>query len=323
MKVFRSPFSQDLAKSWDSALALTIGNFDGCHRGHQELIRHAMDLAKRQHWQSACLSFDPNPKQYFRPDLPLNQLFSVEQKTRALSEMGLDILLLQSFDLEFSQLSAEQFFVGLMVKTLGAKALVVGYDFCFGKGREGNGETLLNLGKHYGVDVHILPALTENSESISSSLIRKNLASEQVREAGQYLGRPFLIEGQVEKGKQLGRTLGFPTANLRCPNPLFLAPGVYAGRAVLESSLPILNLPTATIPCIMNIGFRPTVETQANELKVEVHLLAGEYGPDQLYGRSMGIYLCDFIRKEQKFAGLEQLVLQIKKDVLQAKSLLS
>lgn len=305
-----------------AASAVAIGNFDGCHRGHQELIRQTLVLSREKQLSSVVLTFDPNPKQFFQPHLKLGKLFTIEQKIRALRELQVETLVIQSFDAPFSQLSPKDFYASLIKDQLNARAIVVGHDFCFGAQREGNVTLLRSLAMPEGDNVCEVSQQVYADQVISSSRIRKLLVEREIHEANLLLQRPYLIEGKIVMGRKLGRTLGFPTANLDCGEQLLPGKGVYAGFALIEEEAPVLHLPAQAIPCILNIGQRPTVEADNTLSKVEVHLLDGTYASESLYAKNLSVWLTDFIRDEQKFPSLDILKEQIRLDCEKARQLL-
>lgn len=304
----------------DRPSSLTIGNFDGCHVGHQQLLTLAHSFADQHQTHTTVLTFDPHPREFFNPEVSLPRLFQPEQKLRALAERGVDTVIIQSFDQEFSRLSPEEFCRDLLHKQLQTKAVTVGYDFRFGKGRAGK----LDDFKKYlpGCALFEVGEVDVGEDIASSSAIRKHLQASEIQTANALLGRAYLLEGTIQKGRQLGRTIGFPTANIEVKQQMLPQAGVYCGWAVLEKDAPIFQIPAERIPCIMNIGYRPTIEQAEPQLLVETHLLTGEYGQDGLYDLPISVYITDHIRGERKFSGLEALKEQIQMDCKAAKLLL-
>lgn len=322
LKVLRSPSAPKPQIFPIEASAITIGNFDGCHRGHQELIAKVHTQVQMSGYSSLCLTFDPNPKQFFKPDRQVGKLFQPQQKLRALSELGLDFTVIQEFDHRFSQLKPFEFYETLLKQSLRARFVVVGHDFRFGKNREGTTEVLQTLAKADACVVEVVEPQYWNDEIISSSSIRKYLLNHELQKACNLLGRPYLLEGPVVTGKKLGRQLGFPTANLLTNDQLLPGFGVYAGFAVIDKEPSIFKIPAARKPCVLNIGKRPTLADGEPEMTTEVHILNEDIGPDTLYGETLGVYLTHFLRTEQKFASLEDLKQQITHDCRQASALL-
>ncbi|RZA24540.1 MAG: riboflavin biosynthesis protein RibF [Proteobacteria bacterium] len=318
MKVIQSQDLQNHSLLTDESSSLTIGNFDGCHLGHQELLRLARRAADERGAKTTVLTFDPHPREYFQPTLKLPRLFQPEQKLRALEELGVDRVVVQSFDQQLSQLTPERFCKDLLLSHLQTTAVTVGYDFRFGKGRTG---TLSDF--HTFLPEALIQEAGEVSiggQTASSSMIRKYLQLSNIFKANELLGRAYLLEGVIQKGKQLGRQLGFPTANIDVKSQLLPEAGVYCGYAVLRAEAPIFEQPESKIPCILNIGYRPTIAQDKPQLLVETHLLTGEYGQDALYDLPMGIYLTHHIRGEKKFNGLDELKAQIQTDCEKARA---
>ncbi len=304
------------------ASAITIGNFDGCHRGHQELIARVSARAQTQGFSSLCLTFDPNPKQFFKPDRQVGKLFQAQQKLRALAELGLDYTVIQEFDLPFSQLKPFEFYSLLLKQSLRTRSIVVGHDFRFGKNREGTLEVLQKLAEPDACAVEVVEPQDWNGQVISSSAIRNYLQERELQKARDLLGRPYLLEGPVVSGKKLGRQLGFPTANVMTSDQLLPGLGVYAGFVVIDKEPSIFKISPARKPCILNIGKRPTVPGAEPTVTTEVHILTNDIGPDALYGETLGVYLTHFVRAEQKFASLDELKQQIAADCVKARALL-
>jgi riboflavin kinase/FMN adenylyltransferase len=322
LKVLRSPSTPRAHTFPMEASAITIGNFDGCHRGHQQLIAKVRASAHAQGYSSLCLTFDPNPKQFFKPDHPVGKLFQAQQKLRALAELGLDYTVIQEFDHSFSQLKPFEFYQALLKQSLRAKAIVVGHDFRFGKNREGTIEMLQLLAQADGCVVEVVEPQQWNGQVISSSAIRKSLQERQLEKARELLGRPYLLEGPVVSGRKLGRQLGFPTANVMTQDQLLPGLGVYAGFAVVDKEPSIFKIPETRKPCILNIGRRPTVSGAESTITTEVHILTDDMGADALYGETLGVYLTHFVRAEQKFSSLDELKQQIAADCQKARTLL-
>ncbi len=314
LKVLRTSASFPLTKEILTSTVVTIGNFDGCHRGHQELIGETRKLAQMQNLKSVVLTFDPNPKQFFQPNQTFGKLFQAEQKIRAMQELGVDLLIVQSFDLPFSQLSPRTFYQKLLHDQIHAQAIIVGQDFCFGAQREGNLATLKSLASENGAKVIAIHERDFEGKIVSSSGIRRSLLECKIEQANDLLGRPYLIEGEVAAGKKLGRSIGFPTANLEWGEQLLPGLGVYAGFAHLGGAAPVLHLASDVAPCILNIGLRPTVDDSAIQPKLEVHLLEGQYAAEGLYGQKLAVYLTHYIRNEVRFESIDALKSQIAQD---------
>ncbi len=305
-----------------AAVALTIGNFDGCHLGHQRLIARTLELSLRLGAKPAALSFDPHPELVLRGEAP-PRLATAAQKTRAFAELGLAFEILQTFDQAFGRVSHAEFYERLLKQTLRARAIVVGSSFRFGHGRIGDTAYLGAAGMADGITVEAMPPALEDGEPVSSTRIRGALAhGGKVELVRAMLGRPYMLEGTILRGDQLGRTIGFPTANLEGIEQLVPAHGVYAGYVHLGADPTFTRLPSQAVPAAFNIGVRPTVKQAKPSLRVEAHLLAGTYGVDALYGMRAGFYLTHRLRDELKFGSMEEMVGAISADVVRAKTLL-
>ena len=303
--------------------SICIGNFDGCHLGHQELIRLCIKQARQLDLTPLVITFNPHPRIYFSKSKKENQsktleeklLFSKEQKSRCLKELGVKLHLEQSFTSEFANQSKEEFFYSFLLKHLSCKALTIGHDFKFGKGRLGCGEWLKTVCPENDVSFTQVEASKLGENAISSTLVRKNICElGNVDSAKELLGRPYLIEGKVRKGKRIGHQLGFPTANLLTDNQLLPLDGVYLAQVYLqESEIPIFPEPKNLLPAVVNIGSRPTVDSRDARRVIEAHILDGF--KQELYGKNIGIYLLHRVREEKNFSNLEELKRQISNDV--------
>jgi riboflavin kinase/FMN adenylyltransferase len=252
------------------------------------------------------MTFFPHPQEFFSGQTrPL--LTPLAEKAAQIGRLGIEQLVLLPFDRALADLSPEEFVEMLLVKQLRVQRISVGQDFCFGRGRRGTVAELADLAGRHGVQVHVAPLVDRGGDRISSSRIRQALAHTDLAAAQALLGRPYSLVGRVVAGQRLGRTLGFPTANLQLPADKFLPPtGVYSVWVQGAAPYPLL-------PAVMNLGVRPTVQGQA--LTAEVHLL--NWGGD-LYGKTLEVYLHSFLRSEQKFASLDDLKAQIGADCQQA-----
>ncbi|MGQ0664052.1 MAG: bifunctional riboflavin kinase/FAD synthetase [Pseudomonadota bacterium] len=293
---------------------VAIGNFDGVHRGHQAVIREAVRRAKAEECEAAVLTFEPHPRLFFRPDSPPFLLTRLRTKVRIIAELGVANLVVLRFDAALARLSAETFIDEVLVRGLMARHVVVGFDFVFGHGRRGSPELLRDRLARTGVEATIMApvtALGPESEAepeafvYSSTAVRDCLKAGDPRGAARLLGRPFEIEDRVRRGDERGRSLGFPTANLRLGICLRPALGVYAVRAGrLDGGT------TMWRDGVANLGLRPTFGG-ALEPRLEVHLF--DFSGD-LYGRHLRVALIDFLRPERKFAGPQALADQIGRD---------
>ena len=353
--------------STESALiptAVALGNFDGLHRGHQRVIQPVLkmrtsasgeksevgELPKSEKIYPTVVTFNPHPQEFFSGQ-PRALLTPLAEKTQQLSSWGIEQLVLMPFDRELAALSPPDF-VEILVQQLHTHTISVGEDFCFGKQRSGTASDLQAIASKFGIPVTIVPNYNCEGDRISSSAIRQALTDGNLQRAKQLLDRPYILTGTVVKGQQLGRTIGFPTANIQLPPNKFIPRlGVYAVRVFIESDRqgallraggaevageageekPLTPHPSPLAPShqplassllplgngVMNIGIRPTVN--GNSQSVEIHLL--NWSGD-LYGKTLTVELEEFLRPEQKFASLEELKAQINADCAKAKLVL-
>lgn len=291
---------------------VAIGNFDGVHRGHQAVLSRALERAEALGAPALVLTFEPHPRTVFNPDKPVFRLTPPPLRARILEAMGFHSVIEYPFDREFSQRSAEDFVQSILGDWLGAKEVVTGFDFHFGKGREGGPAYLMQAGTRHGFGVCLVDAFRdEGTEVISSSRIRGLIAEGDVSEAAGLLGYRYTVEAEIMKGQQLGRTLGFPTANMHLPPEATLKPGIYAVR---------FRRPDGIIrDGVASFGYRPTVTSNGDPwLETFVFDFSGD-----LYGEICSVSLFGFLRDEWKFDGLDPLVAQIRKDADEARALLS
>ena len=289
---------------------VAIGNFDGVHPGHAQLIRIAIDLARAGSHPSGVLTFEPHPKAVFKPDAAPFRLTPWPVKRRLLAELGLDFSVMLTFNRDFASRTAEEFIDLTLVDQLGVSHVVVGYDFCFGRGRAGTGETLIAAGVAKGFAVTRVAAVKgADGEVFSASRLRHLIAAGDVRAASRLLDRPFEIEAVVEAGDRLGRKLGFPTANLRLGETLHPAFGIYAAQASIDGRW---------LDAVVSLGIRPTVADRGVLLEVHIFDFAGD-----LYGKPLRVRLIDYLRPEAKFPDLDALKRQIAQDCLAARARLA
>jgi riboflavin kinase/FMN adenylyltransferase len=285
---------------------VAIGNFDGVHRGHQALIRHARALGG----PLGVLVFEPHPQEYFRPDAPRFRLTPFRAKARLLEMHGVDILYALHFDAAFAAIPADEFIDRVLVRDLGVAHVIVGADFHFGKGRTGNRALLEASGAKRGFSVTTFDLVGEGGDAkISSTRIREALREGRPRVAAAMLGHPWTVEGRVERGDQRGRTIGFPTANVSLEGYLEPALGVYAVRVELGGR---------QSGGVANFGRRPTFDKKDVLLEVHVFDFSGD-----LYGQPIVVSFLEFLRPEMKFAGLDALKAQITRDCETARNALS
>ena len=299
---------QDLPEGARGA-TVALGNFDGVHRGHAQLIRAAH--AARPDAPLAVLTFEPHPREVFRPDDPPFRLTLSAERAKLLASLGVGLIYEVPFDLKFSHVPAETFFRQVLHQGIGARHLVCGPDFSFGFRRGGDTALLTNHAESAGIGVTLMPLVSDARGPISASRIRRELRDGYPDRAASLLGRPWAIGGQVTLGDRRGRTIGFPTANIALGRHLEPARGVYAVRVRLPDG--------AEHAGAANIGRRPTVNT-GTESRLEVHI----FGFDgDLYGVELSVALHAYIREEQKFPDLAALKRQIALDAEKARQLLT
>lgn len=288
---------------------LTIGNFDGVHRGHQALLSHLEQEGKRLGLPSVVMIFEPQPPEFFAPDKAPARLTRLRDKVKYLAHYGADYLLCVKFNKQFASLTPEAFISHLLVEQLGVKFLVVGDDFRFGKNRQGDFAGLCEAGKRFGFTVRSTESFCDNGTRISSTAIRRALERDDLAQAEVLLGHPYRISGRVVHGNELGRTIGFPTANIPLKRLTAPVSGVYA--------VDVYGLGPKPLPGVANIGSRPTV--QGKERQLEVHLI--DVAMD-LYGQHPDVVLRKKLRNEQRFASLDELKAQIAQDEIAAREFL-
>lgn len=291
-------------------LFLAIGVFDGVHRGHQAVIRRALDAARFAGGTAVVVTFDPHPVRVLRPGQAPRLLTSTAHKLRLIRDLGVMHQLVIPFDLGFAATPPEDFIRALAAAAQPLREICVGFEWSFGKGRAGNLALLDRLGAELGFDEVGVPAVEMEGEIISSTLIRHAVETGELARAARLLGREFTILGTVVEGDRLGRKLGFPTANLSAHNEQFPPNGVYAVEAKRGDQM---------LPGVANIGVRPTVKNVGGERLLEVHLFDFQ---EEIYGEDLEITFRKFLRPEQKFAGIEELRAQIQKDAEQARAAL-
>ncbi len=289
---------------------LAIGNFDGVHRGHQAVLEQLAELGRALDRPTLLMLFEPQPKEFFQPDVAPARLTRLREKLRLLAMTPLDRVLCIRFNRAFSELEPEQFIDQLLVDELGVAAIVVGADFRFGHRGAGDIHTLHRAGRRHGFTVVDCARHSLNGQRVSSSWIRQALAAGDLALAHRLLGRPYQLCGRVAHGDQLGRTIGFPTANLPLHRRLSPLTGVYAVR--------VWGINESACPGVANIGRRPTVA--GHELRLEVHLF--DFDGD-IYNRQIGVEIVEKIRDEQRFASLEMLKHQIIRDAVAARTRLA
>jgi len=286
--------------------AVTIGVFDGVHRGHQHLIALLLDHARREDLAAAAITFNPHPRTVLRPGTPVTYLTSLEERVELLQGLGLDAVAVLAFTSELAQLSPGDF-LSLLVEELEMKLLVVGPDFALGRNRAGTIGVMRQVGESLGFRVEVAPLLTEDSEKVGSSSVRQSLAAGDVERVALLLGRPFSLRGPVVAGERRGRTLGFPTANIAIGLDHALpAYGVYVTRAYVRES--------AYDSCT-NIGIRPQFDVGPRPT-VETFILDFD---EDIYGQELRIDLLRRLRSEMRFDTVDELIAQMHRDIAQTR----
>ncbi|MCW5729446.1 MAG: bifunctional riboflavin kinase/FAD synthetase [Alphaproteobacteria bacterium] len=291
-----------------------IGNFDGVHRGHRVVIERACAIAGQTGTAPAVVTFEPHPRAFFQPGAPPFRLSTLATKAADLARLGVDTLFVIDFDAAFAAKSAETFVREVLVGHLGLAHVVVGYDFVFGQGRQGNAELLGRLAVRHGFGASIVEPVTQAGTAFSSTRVRELLRGGQPREAAAILGHFWTIEGEVLGGDRRGRTIGFPTANVTLGPLLQPAFGVYAVRAGIARE----DGPVDWRPGVANLGRRPTFDKQ--DVLLEVHLL--DFAGD-IYGQHLWVQFVEFLRPEKRFESLDALKRQIEADAGAARALLA
>jgi riboflavin kinase/FMN adenylyltransferase len=287
-----------------------IGNFDGVHRGHQHLLIETAAFAAAHGALPAALTFDPHPRRFFRPDEPPFLLTAPDLRNELLKEYGAREVFVMTFDADLAGLSPEDFMIGRLKEKIGLAGVVAGADFRFGKGRAGGIEALQTIGEKAGLHVRIAEVVADNpqTEKYSSSTVRASLQAGDAAAAARQLGRAWAVRGRVSEGQKLGRTIGFPTANITLGDLVHPRHGVYATKAIVGAE---------TYGAVSNFGRRPTVGSDAPLL--ETHLFDFD---GNLYGEDIEVRFIEFIRDERKFDGLDALKAQIAKDCDRARRIL-
>ncbi|MER2604529.1 MAG: bifunctional riboflavin kinase/FAD synthetase [Siculibacillus sp.] len=288
---------------------VAIGNFDGVHRGHQAVLAAALDRARASGRPALMLTFEPHPRSFFAPDRPVFRLTPPAAKARLVAALGLDGLVVARFDRPLAALSAEDFVAEMLVERLGLAGATIGWDFHFGRGREGSPAFLDAAGRRHGFTVDVVePHGCENGEPVSSSRIRAALERADLAEAHGLLGYRWFVEGEIVGGDRRGRDLGFPTANMRLAPDCRLAHGVYAVRFTVDG---VTRFGAA------NWGRRPQFDNGAPVLETHVLDFSGD-----LYGKRAEVTFVSYLRPEAKFAGLDGLIAQMRLDCAEARAVL-
>jgi riboflavin kinase/FMN adenylyltransferase len=299
--------SRTLEKPLERAV-LTVGNFDGLHVGHQRIMKTVTGRARAFDGQAAVYTFEPHPRKVLAPERAPRLLTTLEQKLELLDAAGVDVAIVEPFDREFARLPAERFVREILHERIDPLEVYVGYDFRYGRDREGSMRTLTELGPHLGFSVTIVPEVKLGSRDVNSTRIRELLEQGNVSEAALLLGRPYTVRGRVVVGDRRGRTLGFPTMNVDPDNEVLPRSGVYAGRVrFLDAGEPAAG---SSFGAVTNVGRRPTFGASERVL-TEAHLL--DFSGDA-YGRRIEVTFEHALREERRFPDVEALRAQIAAD---------
>ncbi len=287
---------------------VTIGNFDGLHLGHRRIVRQVIDQARALDASAIVFTFRPHPQMALKPSASVDLINTYEEKLEMLEALGVDMVVEQPFSRDFSTISPEVFFNEVLLKKLSARALYVGYDFGFGRGRAGGLDLLRQLSGHAGIETHVMDAYKVGDVTCSSSQIREMLRNGSVEGAAMLLGRLFYYRGVVTKGDGRGHKIGFPTANIQVEGRILVKNGVYATEVVCRQGV---------FKSVTNVGSRPTFVDNGG-VAIETHIL--DFDSD-IYGEVLEVRFKTRLRDERKFSGIDELVAQIKKDVEAARAL--
>ena len=289
---------------------VSLGNFDGVHLGHQAILTKAVSEARALQGTALVLTFHPHPLSVLRPNSPLPLILSLREKLLLFRRLEIHGVILQRFSQTFSQLTAEEFVRRYLVDIIGIEKVIIGHNVSFGHRRSGNAEVLVQFGEKFGFAVDVIGPVVIEGREVSSTAVRTLLGTGNMHEVTRLLGRPYGVSGRVEKGFQRGRTIGFPTANLRPRTDLLLPNGVYAVTVDLDEKI--------SIPGVANVGMNPTFGN--NRRTIEAHLF--DFSAD-LYGQRLRINFLEHIREERKFPSVPELVRQIQEDADRARALLA
>ena len=284
---------------------LTIGNFDGVHRGHQAVLSRLQEQATQLGLPSCVMVFEPQPLEFFARDKAPARLSRLRDKFEAIAALNIDRLLCVKFDHAFAELTAAEFIEQILVRKLAVRFLVIGDDFRFGLQRRGDFALLVEAGRQYGFQVLSTDTLLHDQQRVSSTLLREALREGRLEDVTQMLGHPYTITGRVAHGAKLGRTIGFPTANIHLKRLVVPVQGVYAVQVMIAKTIHF---------GVANIGFRPTVNGTRSQLEVHIFDFKGD-----LYGKQLQIQVCHKLRDEQKFPSFSALQTQITMDAHQAR----
>jgi riboflavin kinase / FMN adenylyltransferase len=308
----RNRITLDLGRALRSP-AVAIGNFDGVHLGHTALLEEALRITRTSGGEAVALTFDPHPARFFAPSLAPPMLTPLSRRIELLQDAGAEVVLVEPFTAEFAGMPAEDFIERVLAQDMGARHVVVGADFSFGRNRRGNTNLLASMGRRLGIGVSVVPQITANGLVCSSTKIREFVLEGRVEGASLLLGRPFEIDGQVVRGAGRGRTLGVPTINLAYQGEILPKPGVYAGRARRIDSDP------TEFAAAISIGSNPTFTKPGDpDLFIEAHLL--DFSGD-LYDASMRVAFVAHLREQRRYASVDELVAAIQSDIARTREI--
>jgi riboflavin kinase/FMN adenylyltransferase len=292
-----------------AAPVVALGNFDGVHIGHQVILRNAIERARQLHGTAFALTFDPLPAKVLAPDRAPKQILTAEDKATLLRASGIDGVIILPFTLELSRLTPREFVRECLCRQIGVRAVVIGHNVSFGHQRAGNARVMEELGRELGFEAIVVGPVKAGDLEVSSTSVREAINAGDMRKAAQMLGRPHFLSGPVVHGRERGRTIGFPTANLAPRTECIPPDGVYATR---------LRLPDGAFASITNIGMRPTFAEPARTFEAHVF----DFDLD-IYDQEVKLDLVERIRPERKFGSPQELAAQIASDVQRAKSILA
>lgn len=301
MKIFRGKL-EDLVQNDD--LSIALGTFDGVHRGHQAIIKEAVDIGKEKNIKSAVLTFDIHPRIFIPEKASPKIITDNNSKAKIIESLGVDYLFFVNFDESLRDLEYDRF-LKYLVNGMKAKCIVCGYNYKFGKSGLGNTEILKQYQNILHYDLKIVDRISFNNEKISSTIIREKISKGDIKDANRLLGYSLVATGEVVSGKCIGHTIGFPTANILIDDNLCFKNGVYITLAHIDNSI---------YPSITNIGYTPTIQSNYRVMETNIFNFS-----DDIYGKTITIEFLEFLRGETKFNSLEELVKRVNKDILTSK----
>jgi len=292
---------------------VTIGTFDGVHLGHQQIIKQLKDEAAQINGETIIITFHPHPRSVVKTDKPVYLLNTLDEKISLLAAFGIDHLIVVPFNTSFAEQTPEEYIENFLFEKCRPHTLIIGYDHRFGKNRAGDYHLLEQAGKKLGFTVKEIPEQLINDITVSSTRIREALLSGEIEKANSYLGYKYFFEGQIVHGNKLGRTIGYPTANVIIDNEDKLVPanGIYVAEAEINGAQSATNSQFAAhgsqlLQGMMSIGVRPTIDGKDRTIEMNIFNFA-----EDVYGRTIKIFVCAYLRQEEKFNSLEELTAQI------------